>query len=55
MELVFKTEQFEGPLDLLLALISKHKMNIFDIRITELFDQYMKAIAEMWFFPKSRS
>lgn len=47
MELVFKTEKFEGPLDLLLALISKHKMNIFDIQITELFDQYMKAVAEM--------
>lgn len=47
MELVFKTEKFEGPLDLLLTLISKKKMNIFDIRISELFEQYMTAIAEM--------
>ena len=44
---MFRVEQFEGPLDLLLTLISKHKMNIFDIRITELFDQYMRAISEM--------
>lgn len=47
MELLFKTEKFEGPLDLLLTLISKHKMNIFDIKITELFEQYMQAVGEV--------
>jgi len=36
MQLNFKTEQFEGPLDLLLALIAKHKMNILDIEIIQL-------------------
>ncbi len=47
MELVFKTEKYEGPLDLLLSLISKNKMSIFDIRISELFDQYMAYVSEM--------
>ncbi|MGN1134339.1 MAG: serine protease, partial [Oscillospiraceae bacterium] len=31
MELEFKLENFQGPLDLLLHLISKHKLNICDI------------------------
>ncbi len=43
-ELSFKLEQFEGPLDLLLHLISKHKLNINDIPITELVDQYLDFI-----------
>ena len=47
MELVFKTEKYEGPLDLLLSLISKNKMSIFDIRISELFEQYMAYVGEM--------
>ena len=47
MELVFKTEKYEGPLDLLLTLISKNKMSIFDIRISELFEQYMAYVGEM--------
>ena len=29
----FKLEVFEGPMDLLLNLISKHKLNIYDIEI----------------------
>ncbi|MBO5023115.1 MAG: segregation/condensation protein A [Clostridia bacterium] len=46
-ELVFKTGAYEGPLELLLALIAKNKMNIFDIQIHVLFDQYMAYVEEM--------
>jgi len=42
-----KTEQYEGPLDLLLALIAKHKINIFDIPISEIAEQYMEYINGM--------
>ncbi len=44
--LSFKLEQFEGPLDLLLHLISKHKMNIFDIEISSLLEQYMSYLEQ---------
>lgn len=37
----FKLEIFEGPLDLLLNLISKHKLNICDIEISKLLEQYL--------------
>lgn len=40
----FKLEQFEGPLDLLLHLISKHKLNLQDIQIDLLLDQYLEWI-----------
>ncbi len=46
-ELVFKTGAYEGPLELLLALIAKNKMNIFDIQISVLFEQYMAYVNEM--------
>jgi segregation and condensation protein A len=46
-ELSFKLEVFEGPLDLLLHLISKHKLNINDIPIVTLVDQYMEYINNM--------
>ena len=46
-ELVFKTGTYEGPLELLLALIAKNKMNIFDIQITVIFEQYMAYVNEM--------
>lgn len=46
-ELNFKLESFEGPLDLLLALISKNKVSIYDIPISLIFDQYMEAIRQM--------
>lgn len=45
--LSLKIEQYEGPLDLLLALISKHKINIFDIPIYEICEQYMQYIDSM--------
>ena len=44
---VFKLEVFEGPLDLLLKLISKHKINIYDIPIALVLDQYMESIEGM--------
>lgn len=47
MELVFRTEVYEGPLDLLLALIAKNKMNIADIKIAVIFEQYMEYVSEM--------
>ncbi len=43
----FKLEGFEGPLDLLLHLISKHKMNINDIPIMTLVEQYLEYISSM--------
>lgn len=45
--LSLKIEQYEGPLDLLLALIAKHKIDIFDIPISEIADQYMEYIDSM--------
>ena len=46
-QLSFKVAQVEGPLDLILQLLSKHKLNIYDIEITKLVDQYMEYIQEM--------
>ncbi len=46
-QVVFHTADFEGPLDLLLYLINKHKMKLYDIRIMELIDQYLAALGEM--------
>ena len=43
----YKLEVFEGPLDLLMYLISKNKLNIYDIPISELLDQYMEHINMM--------
>ncbi len=43
----YKLEVFEGPLDLLLHLISKHKLNINDIPIFELVEQYVAYVREM--------
>lgn len=42
--LTYRIEQFEGPLDLLLTLIQKNKMNIEDIPIAEICDQYLDYI-----------
>ena len=44
MELDLKINEFEGPLDLLLHLIKESKMNIFDIKIEEITNQYLKYI-----------
>ena len=43
-KLSYKLESFEGPLDLLLHLLSKNKINIYDIQISEILSQYMEHI-----------
>ncbi len=47
MELEFKLEKFEGPLDLLLHLIDRNKVDIYDIPIAQITDQYMAYVREM--------
>lgn len=47
MDYKFKAEKFEGPLDLLLHLIKKENIDIFDINIAEITDQYLKYIEGM--------
>jgi segregation and condensation protein A len=42
----FKLQEFEGPLDLLLYLIEKNKMNIYDIEISSITDQYMEYLQD---------
>ena len=42
-----KIDNFEGPLDLLCHLIDKNKMNINDIRLSEITDQYIEYINKM--------
>ena len=42
-----KLENFEGPLDLLCHLIDKNKMDIYDINLNEITDQYIEYINEM--------
>ena len=42
-----KLENFEGPLDLLCHLIDKNKMDIYDINISEIADQYIDYINQM--------
>lgn len=41
MDLDLKINEFEGPLDLLLHLIKENKMDIFDIEIEKITDQYL--------------
>ena len=47
MELSYKLESFEGPLDLLLHLIEKNKVNIYDIPIATITDQYLEYVHHM--------
>lgn len=42
-----KLDAFDGPLDLLLHLIEKNKIDIFDIPIVQITEQYMEIIAGM--------
>ena len=46
-KLSFKLEVFEGPLDLLMHLIEKNKVNIYDIPIAEITDQYLGYLERM--------
>ena len=45
-QVTYRLDQFEGPLDLLLTLISKNKVSITDIPIALICDQYMEYIEE---------
>lgn len=47
MGIPVKLQVFEGPLDLLLHLIDKNKVNIYDIPIVEITNQYLEYIQEM--------
>ena len=47
MGIPVKLQVFEGPLDLLLHLIDKNKIDIYDIPIVEITRQYMEYIREM--------
>ena len=42
----FHLDNFDGPLDLLLHLISKNKVSIYDIPIAEILEQYMAVLHE---------
>ncbi len=48
--LSFKLEIFEGPLELLLSLITKNKVNIYDIPIALILEQYMDYLHTMEMF-----
>lgn len=47
MDMTVKLQVFEGPLDLLLHLLDKNKVNIYDIPIVEITKQYMEYLEEM--------
>ena len=46
-QIAFKLQIFEGPLDLLMHLINKNKVSIYDIPISEITEQYLDYIEEM--------
>ncbi|MCR5476574.1 MAG: segregation/condensation protein A [Lachnospiraceae bacterium] len=47
MAISVKLEKFEGPLDLLLHLIEKNKIDIYDIPIVEITEQYLDYVRQM--------
>ena len=47
MGVLYKLEAFEGPLDLLLHLIDKNEVDIYNIPISDITDQYMEFLASM--------
>lgn len=47
MEIAYKLNVFEGPLDLLLHLIEKNKVDIYDIPIVTITEQYLAYVSEM--------
>ena len=47
MDISYKLEHFEGPLDVLLHLIEKNKVNIYDIPIVEITRQYLDYVNQM--------
>lgn len=46
-KMCIKIDNFEGPLDLLCHLIDKNKMDIYDINLNEITDQYIQYLKEM--------
>lgn len=44
---VYKLNNFEGPLDLLLQLIARNKLDIYDIKLSVLIDQYLEQVKLM--------
>ena len=42
----FRLQEYEGPLDLLLDLIRKHQINIYDIPIAQITQQYLDYMAQ---------
>lgn len=46
-QLTFNLETFKGPLDLLLVLIKKNKVNIYDIPISDILEQYMEVLSKI--------
>jgi segregation and condensation protein A len=47
LKVTYKLESFEGPLDLLLHLIDKTEVDIYNIPIKDITDQYMAYLGEM--------
>ena len=47
MSVLYKLETFEGPLDLLLHLIDKNEVDIYNIPISDITDQYMAYLQTM--------
>lgn len=45
--LTYKAQEFEGPLDLLLYLIKANKVNIYDIPIAQIAEQYMEYVNKL--------
>ena len=56
MELEVKLEVFEGPLDLLLHLIEKNKLSIYDIPIVLITEQYLDYVqGSRYLLPKGHA
>lgn len=51
MPFAIKTEQFEGPLDLLLSLIEKRKLLVNDISLAQVADDYLEHLSRFEHFP----
>src|SRR3989344_9116880 len=50
-----KTEVFEGPLDLLLSLIEKHKLHINDVSLSKVTDDYISYVNAQVDFPMGQA
>ena len=47
MPIPLKLQVFEGPMDLLMHLIEKNKIDIYDIPIVTITDQYLEYVRQM--------